>query len=250
MQRAAGSRRQPVVLQASHATAEAACRLSIATTSASAHEEADLVLLARDPLRDPYWPLHAARALGATAHWPVQDLRAVDQSVRLRSPVPLLQIWKVTTPLHQPAPVNPHPSSQPLPPATILVVDDEEAVNRLVTRYLTHIGYTVLAATSGEDALGIVRRRLPPIDLVLSDVVMPGMDGTELASHVLAECPGPAIVLMTGQMPEEIERVNVNGHIVRVLHKPVNLDHLQELLRAMLDTFLPAEKLESPQVAS
>jgi two-component system cell cycle sensor histidine kinase/response regulator CckA len=140
-------------------------------------------------------------------------------------------------------------SSQPLPPAAILVVDDEEAVNRLVTRYLTHIGYTVLAATSGEEALAIVRRRLPPIDLVLSDVVMPGMDGTELASLVLAECPGPAIVLMTGQLAEDIERVNVGGRIVRVLHKPVNLDSLQELLRAMLDTFPPAE-LEPPQQAS
>jgi CheY-like chemotaxis protein len=145
--------------------------------------------------------------------------------------------------------VTPSLANQPLPPAAIVVVDDEEAVNRVVTRYLTHIGYTVLSATSGEDALAIVRRRLPPIDLVLSDVVMPGMDGTELASLVLAECPGPAVVLMTGQLSEDIERVNVGGRIVRVLHKPLNLDLLQELLRAMLDTFPPAE-LEPPQQAS
>ena len=147
------------------------------------------------------------------------------------------------------SPVKTSLFNQPLPPAAILVVDDEETVNRLVTRYLTHLGYTVLAATSGEEALAIVRRRLPPIDLVLSDVVMPGMDGTELASLVLAECPGPAVVLMTGQWADDIERVNVGGRIVRVLHKPLNLDHLQELLRAMLDTFPPAE-LESPQQAS
>ncbi len=145
--------------------------------------------------------------------------------------------------------VTPSLANQPLPPAAILVVDDEEAVNRVVTRYLTHIGYTVLSATSGEDALDIVRRRLPPIDLVLSDVVMPGMDGTELASLVLAECPGPTVVLMTGQLAEDIERVNVGGRIVRVLHKPLNLDLLQELLRAMLDTFPPVE-LEPPQQAS
>jgi two-component system cell cycle sensor histidine kinase/response regulator CckA len=145
--------------------------------------------------------------------------------------------------------VSPSQFSHPLPPAAIVVVDDEETVNRLVTRYLTHLGYTVLAATSGEEALAIVRRRIPPIDLVLSDVVMPGMDGTELASLVLAECPGPAIVLMTGQWADDVERVNVRGRIVRVLHKPLNLDHLQDLLRAMLDTFLPAE-LEPPQQAS
>jgi two-component system cell cycle sensor histidine kinase/response regulator CckA len=145
--------------------------------------------------------------------------------------------------------VSPSQFSQPLPPAAIVVVDDEETVNRLVTRYLTHLGYTVLAATSGEEALAIVRRRIPPIDLVLSDVVMPGMDGTELASLVLAECPGPTIVLMTGQWADDVERVNVRGRIVRVLHKPLNLDHLQDLLRAMLDTFLAAE-LEPPQQAS
>jgi two-component system, cell cycle sensor histidine kinase and response regulator CckA len=145
--------------------------------------------------------------------------------------------------------VTPSLANLPLPPAAILVVDDEEPVNRVVTRYLTHIGYTVLSATSGEDALAIVRRRLPPIDLVLSDVVMPGMDGTELASLVLAECPGPAVVLMTGQWAEDIERVNVGGRIVRVLHKPLNLDMVQDLLRAMLDTYLPAE-LAPPQQAS
>jgi hypothetical protein len=54
---------------------------------------------------------------------------------------------------------------------------------------------------------------------------------------------------MTGQLAEDVERVNVSGRIVRVLHKPLNLDLLQELLRAMLDTFPPAE-LEPPQRAS
>lgn len=128
-----------------------------------------------------------------------------------------------------------------LPPAVVLVVDDEEAVSRLVARFLTHLGYSVLQAASGEEALALVRLRQPPVDLVLSDVVMPGMDGTELARLVLCECPGPGVILMTGQLPREIERMNVGGRIVRVLRKPLDLDQLQALLRATLQLFLPED---------
>jgi CheY-like chemotaxis protein len=123
------------------------------------------------------------------------------------------------------------------PPAVILVVDDEDAVNQLVSRYLAHLGYRVLEATSGEEALAVVRRQLPPVNVVISDVIMPGMDGIALASHVLARCPGPSVVLMTGQLPEEIERMPVNGQIVPVLRKPLNLDRLQDLLRVTLEGF-------------
>lgn len=128
-----------------------------------------------------------------------------------------------------------------LPPAVVLVVDDEEAVSRLVARFLTHLGYSVLQAASGEEALALVRLRQPPVDLVLSDVVMPGMDGTELARLVLSEYPGPGVILMTGQLPREIERMNVGGRIVRVLRKPLDLDQLQALLRATLQLFLPED---------
>jgi two-component system cell cycle sensor histidine kinase/response regulator CckA len=131
----------------------------------------------------------------------------------------------------------------------VLVVDDEEIVSRLVTRLLTHNGYTVLQAASGEDALTIVRQRRPPVDLVLSDVVMPGMDGTELAGLVLAECPGPGVILMTGQLPREIQRVNVGGRIVRVLRKPLDLDQLLEVLRATLEHFLPDVQPAVPKQA-
>jgi two-component system cell cycle sensor histidine kinase/response regulator CckA len=127
------------------------------------------------------------------------------------------------------------------PPAVILVVDDEDAVNRLVSRYLTHLGYRVLEACSGEEALATVRRRAPRIDLVLSDVVMPAMDGVALAARLLARCPGPSVILMTGQLPEEVERMNVNGQIVPVLRKPLNLDELQNLLRVTLEGFSDAE---------
>ncbi len=133
----------------------------------------------------------------------------------------------------------------PLPPATILVVDDEEAILRLLSRFLTHIGYTVLEATSAERALASIRYREHPVDVVLTDVVMPGMDGVHLAAELLKECPGPSVLLMTGQLPDGVERLQVGTRIVPVLRKPLDLDQLQEVLRLALEP-LPPETEEPP----
>ena len=126
------------------------------------------------------------------------------------------------------------------PPAVILVVDDEPAVNRLVTRYLSHLGYTVLDASSAEEALARVRLREPRVDLVLTDAVMPGVGGVELARTLLATVPGPSVILMTGMLPADIERIDVDGQIVRVLRKPLDLDELQQVLRVTLEGY-PAD---------
>ena len=126
------------------------------------------------------------------------------------------------------------------PPPVILVVDDEAAVNRVVTRYLKHVGYRVLEARSAEEALERVRRRDPRIDLVLADVVMPGAGGIELAAALLSRAPGPSVILMTGVLPEDVEQLDVNGQVVRVLRKPLDLDEVQQVLRVMLEGY-PSE---------
>ncbi len=132
-------------------------------------------------------------------------------------------------------------SREDVRPAVILVVDDESAVNQVVGRYLRHLGYQVLEALSGEDALEAVRRQQPRINLVLSDVIMPGMDGVALAALVLARCPGPAVILMTGVLPDQVERMNVNGQIVPVVRKPLDLDQLRDLLQVTLEGFPDTE---------
>lgn len=123
------------------------------------------------------------------------------------------------------------------PPPVILVVDDEAAVNRVVTRYLTHVGYRVLEAGSAEEALDRVRRQDPRIDVVLADVVMPGAGGLELAATLLSRAPGPSVILMTGQLDEEVDRLDVNGQVVRVLRKPLDLDEVQQVLRVTLEGY-------------
>jgi len=128
-------------------------------------------------------------------------------------------------------------------------VDDEPAVSRLLSRYLTHLGYRVVEASSGEQALAAIRLRRPRIDLVLCDIMMPGMDGVELAAAVLAKCPGPSVLLMTGQLPQEMKPIDVAGRIVPVLRKPMNFDELRELLQVTLEGYPPDVEAESAHCA-
>jgi CheY-like chemotaxis protein len=132
-------------------------------------------------------------------------------------------------------------------PGTVLVVD-QSGVNRLVGSYLQHLGYAVLKAASGEAALDRVRERRPPVDLVLSDVAMAGMDGPELARWLSAECPGPAVILMGSSGSRVDIGLKARYQPVRVLNKPLDLDLLQELIRILLPPLPPVE--EEPDAGS
>jgi PAS domain S-box-containing protein len=86
------------------------------------------------------------------------------------------------------------------PPAggrTVLLVEDEERVRRIATRCLERAGYRVLAVADGEDALRLAVTT-PRIDLVLTDVVMPGMSGPQVAEHLRAARPGVPVLFMSG----------------------------------------------------
>jgi signal transduction histidine kinase len=81
---------------------------------------------------------------------------------------------------------------------TVLVVDDDEDVRRMVERVLRRASYTVLTATSGPDALARARGYRGAIDLLLTDMVMPGMTGQDLVRELAAERPGLQVVFMSG----------------------------------------------------
>ena len=118
--------------------------------------------------------------------------------------------------------------------ATVLVVDDEEGVRALLRRQLNSAGHTVLEAGSGPEALGLVRQRAERIDLVLSDVVMPAMNGTELAAHLATEFPTLPVVLMSAYAPAGLARVGFGDAIVPVLRKPFDPAMLLDLVRTAL----------------
>ena len=91
---------------------------------------------------------------------------------------------------HRP-PGTPHP-------ATILVVEDEETIRLAAQRALGRRGYEVIVASDGLEALRILGERGDTIDLVLTDVTMPGMSGRDLVARLETERPGLPIVLMSG----------------------------------------------------
>ncbi|HET6531175.1 MAG TPA: PAS domain S-box protein [Actinoplanes sp.] len=85
-----------------------------------------------------------------------------------------------------------------LPSETVLMVEDEDALRQVTTRILTRAGYRVLAANGGAQAIHIAQNHPEPIDLLLTDVIMPKMLGNEVAAHVCAIRPGTPVLYMSG----------------------------------------------------
>ncbi len=118
--------------------------------------------------------------------------------------------------------------------ATILYVEDEDAVRRVTARALERWGYTVLTARDGKDALAVEARHDGAIDLLLTDVVMPNLGGRALADRIKARRPAIAIVYMSGYTDDEVVREGVNAGVDAFVQKPFTLHALGERLRAIL----------------
>jgi len=125
-------------------------------------------------------------------------------------------------------------SDQQPAPKTILVVDDEVSVLTVVKCILDRDDYTVLLANSAETALRMVERKDLLIDLMITDVVMPDINGRELAERVLALRPYMKILFMSGYTDSEVVRVKVLEHTSGFLPKPFTSADLQEQVRKAL----------------
>jgi len=121
----------------------------------------------------------------------------------------------------------------------ILVVDDQEGVRALIGRELSERGHTVLEAADGSEALHLVRRRNGAVDLVLSDVLMPQMNGPELAKHIGVEFPDVPVILMSAFTPDGVARVGLSETLVPVLQKPFEPAQLAELVDLALKHPVP-----------
>jgi two-component system, cell cycle sensor histidine kinase and response regulator CckA len=119
--------------------------------------------------------------------------------------------------------------------ATILVVDDELSLRQVLVRQLRSEGYNVVEAGYGLEALAVARSSSEPIDLVLSDIVMPGMIGTELAQRLLAEHPGIRVVLMSAHTLDPLVDPSRPGN-VPVLAKPFEGQKMLALVELTLNT--------------
>jgi len=118
---------------------------------------------------------------------------------------------------------------------TILLVEDEVDVRELAREILEMAGYTVLEAGRGDEALRLCQDSTRPIDLLLTDVVMPQMSGPELARRLLALRPGTKVVYMSGYTDDALGHHGVLDPDIILLQKPFTPETLMQHLRQALD---------------
>ncbi len=118
---------------------------------------------------------------------------------------------------------------------TILVVDDEEALREVTRRILTRNGYTVVTASSGAQAMEIAASHVGPIDLLLTDVIMPTMQGPTVANEVRKLRPGIRVLFMSGHAQPVLEAEAVLGTEFLLVEKPFDQAILLENVRTVLD---------------
>ncbi len=118
------------------------------------------------------------------------------------------------------------------PSETVLLAEDEDGVRRLLQRALEHHGYSVLPAASGEEAETIERNHGGPIHLLVTDVVMPGMGGRELADTIKSRRPQLKVLYMSGYTNDEVVRHGVIVARDAFLQKPFTPTSLVAMVRA------------------
>jgi len=118
---------------------------------------------------------------------------------------------------------------------TILLVDDEESLRLVVTHFLSEeLGYNILPAGSAEEALSLIESYSGTIDLLLTDVLLPGMSGSELAAKLLSAHPNLKIMYISGYPDHTLEGLGVSGSD-EMLQKPFTIKSLAAKLRDILD---------------
>ncbi len=123
---------------------------------------------------------------------------------------------------------------------TILVVEDDEGVRKLTVEILRKQGYKVLEATRGDDALAVFDKLKGSVDLVITDVVMPGMSGRKLAELLVPLHPEMKVLYMSGYTDNAIVHHGVLEKGVNFILKPFTIEALARKVREVLDGKSPS----------
>jgi DNA-binding NtrC family response regulator len=124
---------------------------------------------------------------------------------------------------------------------TILLVEDEEAVRRFTSTLLERLGYNVITFQTGEQALEFIKDYTEPIDLLVTDVVMPGLQGPELATCLLDLRPETLVLFVSGYTePERLLSLSLS-ETRAFLQKPFSMDSLARQVRGLLDATSPGQ---------
>jgi CheY-like chemotaxis protein len=123
----------------------------------------------------------------------------------------------------------------PRPATTVLVVDDQHYARRVAYRVLSEVGYRVLEAEDGDEALEALFAPRASVDLVMIDVVMPRMDGVELAEQISERWPETAILFTSGHAAEVLAQHGLESLDVPFLAKPYTRDEALAKVREALE---------------
>ena len=118
---------------------------------------------------------------------------------------------------------------------TILLVEDNQSLFNLAKRLLESGGFTVVGATSGAEAVRILERHETPIHLLLTDVVMPGMSGPQIAQDAARALPAIKVLYMSGYTDDDVVRHGVLDSSIAFINKPFTRDSLLLKIREVLD---------------
>ncbi len=161
-------------------------------------------------------------------------------SVSVYSEIAHGSTFKVYLPLAAQAPRAKRPLPGPVPATatgeTILLVEDDEQVRGILHRMLEARGYRVLAASAGEEALELADSADETIDLLLSDLVMPGLSGREVAEQLEAMQPDVLVLHMSGYTDDAVVRRGVLDRKASFIQKPFSSDELDLRIRGLLDS--------------
>jgi CheY-like chemotaxis protein len=119
---------------------------------------------------------------------------------------------------------------------TVLVLDDEPDMRKLVSAMLVSNGYTVLAAGDGENAINTFQKSKQPVDLLLLDVVSPGLSGPMVADRIAELQPGLRVLFMSGYEDTSVVRRYVVDKGFALLTKPFTADQLAQKVREVLES--------------
>lgn len=112
----------------------------------------------------------------------------------------------------------------------VLIVDDEDALLEMIANIVDDLGYTCLVATNGHEALDLLHEETEPPALIISDIMMPKMNGLELLHKLRADIRLrgiPVILMSAAGLPED-------GTVQHFLHKPFNIDTLVDLINDLV----------------
>jgi PAS domain S-box-containing protein len=125
-------------------------------------------------------------------------------------------------------------ATEPAPHETVLLVEDEDALRQVAARILGRAGYQVLTANGGAQAIHTAKTHPGPIDLLLTDVIMPKMTGNDVAAHVTAVRPGTPVLYMSGYAEPVLTDNGTLPDGVVMVEKPFTSRELLERIRAVL----------------